>query len=153
MQGGFNSLDNFLFTAQDFQRTNQSSLFNRLKSLRVTALNFYTETLIWLCNNPVSIVPPPKIYEEADSLSRNSVNSEQINPILSSSMQQDFTKYKILTHGVVANVLTSSFQKLGVTPLELEREAFIGKTILISNGVDTKVVKLGRDKSVLDIVF
>src|SRR5699024_1694185 len=53
MQGGFNTLDNFLFTIKDFLKPNQSALFHRLYRLNSSSLNFYLETLKWLCQNEI----------------------------------------------------------------------------------------------------
>jgi len=154
MQGGFNTLDNFLFTAQDFQSPNQSALFNRLRGYRITALNHYIETLKWLCNNPEEKAPKPKLFEPSASSSTVRSEGEETPPVLiTHSVGRDFTRYTILTPGATANVLTSTFQKIGVTPLELDRNIYLGKTIVVSNGIDSKLIKLGANEGLIEVRF
>jgi len=64
MQGGFNTLDNFLFTVQDFLNPNQSKLFSRLYKLNSSTLNFYLDMLKMFCNNDVSKISIPTLFNE-----------------------------------------------------------------------------------------
>jgi len=155
MQGGFNTLDNFLFTIKDFLKPNQSALFHRLYRLNSSSLNFYLETLKWLCQNEISVIPPPALHGNAEKKPesnpiehQNYVSNDKVvvNKISSN-------KYQIITKNGTASVLTSTFQKLGTTPIELDKNKYNGKMILISNGRETKRIKLDSFQSLIEIVF
>jgi hypothetical protein len=145
MQGGFNTLDNFLFTIQDFLNPNQSNLFSRLYNLNSTSLNFYLDKLKLFCNSEYSVVSKPALS------SQSSINIptryQTVDKIVSSN------KYKIITNNGSASVLTSTFQKLGTTPLELDKNTYEGKMILISNGKETKKITLNSHQNLIEIKF
>jgi hypothetical protein len=158
MQGGFNTLDNFLFTIQDFLNPNQSNLFNRLYNLNSTSLNFYLDKLKWFCNSEYSVVTKPVLFGQFTSSTSyiptdhqkyvpNNSNSQTIDKTVSSN------KYKIITNNGSATVLTSTFQKLGTTPLELDQDTYEGKLILISNGKETKRITLNSHQNLIEIKF
>lgn len=140
MQGGFNTLDNFLFTIQDFLNPNQSVLFNRLYQLNSPSLNFYLETLRWICNSDMNVIPAPALYEKPYHSDNSVINAEKkINQDSNiETSQVSMNMIKIVTNNCVASVLTSTFQKLGTTPIELDKNSYSGKVILISNGKETK---------------
>jgi hypothetical protein len=154
MQGGFNTLDNFLFTIQDFLNPSQSGLFNRLYKLNSSSLNFYLETLKWLCTSEYSAIPPPSLYENPLRTSNSIISEHQKDVPHNQSNDRIATtnKYKIITTNGAASVLTSTFQKLGSTPLELDKKSYEGKIILISNGRDTKQITL-NDINIVEINF
>ena len=154
MQGGFNTLDNFLFTIQDFLYPSQSALFNRLYKLNSSSLNFYLETLKWLCNSEYSVIPPPSLHENtAKNLKSIPMQHQKYVPnIQSIDRTVSANKYKIITTNGNASVLTSTFQKLGSTPLELDKKTYEGKLILISNGKETKRITL-NDINIVEISF
>lgn len=158
MQGGFNTGDNFLFTIQDFLNPNQSNLFNRLYILNSTSLNYYLDKLKWFCNSEYSVVTKPALAGQSSRSTSyiptdhqeyvpNSSNSQTIDKTVSSN------KYKIITNNCSASVLTSTFQKLGTTPLELDKATYEGKLILISNGKETKRITLNSLENVIEIKF
>ena len=157
-QGGFNTLDNFLFTVQDFLNPIQSNLFNKLYKLNSSSLNFYLDKLKWFCIGDYSIVTKPVIsnqkssspnyistYNKKDIL--NNVSSESLGETVSQN------KFRITTNVASAYVLTSSFQKIGATPLELDKELYEGKLILVSDGKETKRVKLNSNQNLIEIKF
>jgi hypothetical protein len=154
MQGGFNTLDNFLFTIQDFIYPSQSALFNRLYKLNSSSLNFYLETLKWLCNSEYSVIPPPSLHENtAKNLKSIPMQHQKyVTNIQSIDRTVSANKYKIITTNGNASVLTSTFQKLGSTPLELDKKTYEGKLILISNGKETKRITL-NDINIVEISF
>lgn len=41
-----------------------------------------------------------------------------------------------------ANVLTSTFQKLGTTPLQLDQSVYLGKTLIVTSGNEPKRVAI-----------
>lgn len=154
MQGGFNTLDNFLFTIQDFLNPYQSNLFNRLHRLNSSSLNFYLETLKFLCQSEVSAIPRPALYENSKNVNSigSTANKRPISDTPKNESGMDPSKYLIKTTNVDATVLTSTFQRLGSTPLELDKNAYNGKVILISNGKETKQIRLDN-VSVIFISF
>jgi hypothetical protein len=158
MQGGFNTLDNFLFTIHDFLNPNQSALFNRLNTLNSPSLNFYLETLKWLCNSEISVIPQPALHGNS-SQSSESIHSKHQKYVPDNSNCQTLdktvskNKYKIITNNGSAYVLTSTFQKLGTTPLELDIDTYEGRLILISNGKETKKITLNSHQQLIDIKF
>jgi hypothetical protein len=155
MQGGFNTLDNFLFTIQDFLNPNQSALFNRLYKLNSSSLNFYLETLKWLCNSEYSVIPPPALYGNSSKSSKSIPSEHQKYTLNGQSIDRAVStnKYKIITTNGIASVLTSTFQRLGSTPLELDKQTYEGKLILVSNGKETKRITLNSHQNLIEIEF
>lgn len=155
MQGGFNTLDNFLFTIQDFLNPNQSALFNRLYKLNSSSLNFYLETLKWLCNSEYSVIPPPALYGNSSKSSKSIPSEHQKYAPNSQSIDRTVSanKYKIITINGTASVLTSTFQRLGSTPLELDKNTYEGKVIIVSNGKETRRITLNSHQNLIEIEF
>jgi hypothetical protein len=158
MQGGFNTLDNFLFTIQDFLNPNQSALFKRLYNLNSTSLNFYLDNLKLFCISEFSKVSKPLLAEKSSNVLKNPSTEHQkyIPNDLSIEMEdkiQSSQSYKIITKNSSAVVLTSNFQKLGTTPLELDKNIYNGKLILISNGKETKKITLNPHENLIEIKF
>ena len=145
MQGGFNTLDNFLFTIQDFKNPYQSPLFNRLSELKSPSLNYYIKHLIANCIGPVSSVSPP-------SLHKNETKSKS-QPGNASTNSQPTNAFKVRCSSTTASVLSSSLKKLGETPLDLDKGEFDGKVIVVSNGKKSKGILLTKDKTVIDVHF
>jgi hypothetical protein len=158
MQGGFNTLDNFLFTIQDFLNPNQSILFNRLYKLNSVDLNFYLDKLKRFCIGEYSVISKPVLVGQENarstelSIERNwgfpNIDNNQSIGITFSN-----TKFRIITDKGLATVLTSTLQRLGSTPLELDKREFEGKTILVSNGKETKRIVLNSQQNLINIEF
>jgi len=157
MQGGFNTLDNFLFTMQDFLNPNNSLLFNRLYKLNSSTLNFYLDNLKFFCLGNISSVIKPEIFSQTSEIRNLIIPSEHLKYIPNLTIQEIAVKsggnYKIQSNIENVTVLTSSFKKLGITPLELEKNEFEGKTILITNGIETKRITLNSQQIELNILF
>lgn len=155
MQGGFNTLDNFLFTIQDFLNPDQSDLFNRLHQLNSSTLNFYLETLKWICNSEYSVIPPPALYGNSSKTPKSipTEHEEYVRDNQGIDRTTSANKYKIIATNGTASVLTSTFQKLGSTPLELDKPTYEGKLLLISNGKETKQIKLDSYQNLVEIKF
>ena len=62
MQGGFNTLDNMLFRAEDFKNTGNSRLFARLYSLNQPVLNYYLNNLRSFSDGGIHAITPPVLY-------------------------------------------------------------------------------------------
>lgn len=156
MQGGFNTLDNFLFTVQDFLNPNQSPLFNRLYKLNSSVLNFYLDKLKSLCFGDYHSITKPELFGQTSTY-RNDLSRESntFNPTNIETVDKTISinKYKIISNISSASVLTSTFQKLGFTPLEIEKSQFEGKVILISNGKDTKRIILNSHQNLIEVNF
>jgi hypothetical protein len=155
MQGGFNTLDNFLFTIHDFLNPNQSELFNKLKAFNSVSLNFYLATLKWLCYSDYSVIPPPMLHENS-SITGNSIplghfrqNNDQS---IGNSIVSD-TNFKVIVTTGTATVLTSTFLRLGSTPLELDKQTYSGKLIIVSNGKETKRITLNSFQDLIEVKF
>ena len=158
MQGGFNTLDNFLFTIQDFLNPNQSILFNRLYNLKSVSLNYYLDKLKWFCESEFSVISKPILASQLSSPSSHiPLDHEKFTPNSSNSQTTDKTisnnKYTIITNNGSASVLTSALQKIGTTPLELEKDTYEGRSILISNGKETKRITLNSNQYIIEIKF
>ncbi|MCF8274944.1 MAG: hypothetical protein K9I95_14050 [Flavobacteriaceae bacterium] len=156
MQGGFNTLDNFLFTVQDFLNPNQSKLFNRLYKINSSSLNFYLDNLKQFCNNDISLIEKPRLENQA--LKSNYTSISQIiqkndlgESLIAHNLLKD--KYKIISIEGEAVVLTSSFEKIGNTPLELDKNLYTGKTIIISNGLEIKQILLTSHQNFIEVDF
>ena len=158
MQGGFNTLDNFLFTIQDFLNPNQSNLFNRLYNLNSSALNYYLDKLKYFCNSEYSAITKPVLFgQNLSPTSSIPTEHQKYVPNISTNQTIDnnvsSNKYKITTNNGSASVLTSTFQRLGSTPLELDKQTYEGKLILISNGKETKRITLNSHQNLIEIKF
>lgn len=159
MQGGFNTLDNFLFTMQDFLNPNQSKLFNRLYNLNSNSLNFYLNKLKSFCLGDYSIISKPVLSGQYSS-SQSGIPYEHqkhtpttiSNQIIDRTVTND--KYKIITNSDSASVLTSTFQKLGSTPLELDKNLYEGKVIIVANGKgEIKQIRLNSYQNLIEVKF
>jgi len=157
MQEGFNTLDNFLFTIQDFLNPNQSKLFNRLYKLNSNNLNFYLDKLKYFCNNDYSSIEKPILSGKSFNYSE-SIPQEHQKYVSSNKVESTFTtivaenKYKIISNNGTASVLTSTFQKIGITPLEIDKNLYKGKVLIISNGKETKRITL-NSQDLIEIKF
>ena len=158
MQGGFNTLDNFLFTIQDFLNPNQSTLFNRLYKLNSSNLNFYLDKLKWFCSSDYSVITKPvlvgqkvgttnTIPTEHQRFIPKNINTEPTDKTVSSN------KYKIISNSGSASILTFTFQRLGSTPLELDKNTYEGKVIIVSNGKETRRITLNSHQNLIEIEF
>lgn len=158
MQGGFNTLDNFLFTIQDFLNPNQSPLFNRLYKLNSSNLNYYLDKLKWFCNSEYSVITKPVLFNQEVGTTNTiptehqrfipkNINTEPTDKKVSSN------KYKITSNCGSASILTSTFQRLGSTPLELDKNTYEGKVIIVSNGKETRRITLNSHQNLIEIEF
>jgi len=179
MQGGFNTLDNFLFTIADFKNPNQSALFHRLKSINNQDVNFYGDKLKYfsisdfantekpvLAKAPAPILAKlePTITATISSLpDTNKLLSFKDLYILNSSSPTHTPQSKttlphvsdsqllLVSTPIGANVLTSTFKKLGNTPLTLDKNTYIGKTLLLSLGNIQKKITISDSDKLIEV--
>lgn len=155
MQGGYNTLDNFLFTVHDFLNPQQSELFNRLHNLNSPSLKFYLENLMKFCEMDVSNVTMPMLYSDIGNpgklnIKKNNDLQSDINNNIVNLYKSD-GMYKIVSKEGPLNILTSTFQHLGTTPIELEKSIFKDKTIIISNGKKVNQLLLTSNADIIEV--
>jgi hypothetical protein len=159
MQGGFNTLDNFLFSIQDFKNQENSKLFNRLFAINSTSLNYYLNELKSCCVKDISLVTKPILFKQTNNDGRIPEGHEKYTPVKNknapkkSPIQEPVRNdmFKIISNNGEVTVLTSTFQKLGTTPLELEKVAFKGKTLIVSNGNTVKQIQLNSEMNLIEV--
>lgn len=146
MRGGFNTLDNLLFTGDDFKYFNNSKLVNRLYALNKPSLTFYLNKLNKFCNSLPDTVEPPTIFDS---------NEQTIENILPTTFSTDsFGKeVEIVTSPIGAAVLTPTFQRIGTTPIKIDKEKYLGKTLVISYGTQFKQIPIEQSTSIIDLHF
>lgn len=146
MRGGFNTLDNLLFTGDDFKYFNNSKLVNRLYALNKPSLSFYLNKLNKFCNSLPDTVEPPTIFDSSEQ------PIENIIPITFPT--DSFGKeVEIITSPIGAAVLTPTFQRIGTTPLKIDKEKYLGKTLVISYGTQFKQVPIEQSTTIIDLLF
>ena len=146
MRGGFNTLDNLLFIGDDFKYFNNSKLVNRLYALNKPSLSFYLNKLNKFCNLLPENVEKPTIF--------NSGTLEIVDTIPQTLQTDDDNRQiEIITNPIGAVVLTSSFQRIGLTPLKIEKSQYLDKTLILSYGTQIKQVTIQQNISVVDIAF
>jgi hypothetical protein len=145
MQGGFNTLDNFLFTGSDFQNPIQSKLFSKLYSLNVASLNFYINNLIKFCTTNLDLVLKPELFSGSSNLTSSTV-ADVINVRQSSNTVLVNTGFLIKSNVPNVKVLSSTFKNLGDAPLILNLADYSGKSVIVSNGNQTVRITLDTKK-------
>ncbi len=156
MQGGFNTLDNFLFTINDFRNTSESKLFNRLQQINSTSLNFYSEKLKWFCNHDASQIDKPTLFTQ-NSNSFNTKAEDSLPKSTSNNTSPEFslTKKIIITSNKSESFVlnSTSFKVIGKTPLEIDLEDCVGKKLLISSGGEVQQITVTESDSIFEILF
>jgi hypothetical protein len=149
MQGGFNTLDNLLFVADDFNNPNQSKLFNRLERLNQPSLNFYLDKLKFALYN--SKIDKIHLFEENDALETNIVNNLESNT--DSKKQNQFVRLKITSSPSGASVRNNHFESIGITPLTLNKYDFLNQEIKIIFGTKSKSIIVDEFSNDINIDF
>jgi hypothetical protein len=108
-----------------------------------------------LCNSEYSVIPPPALYGNSPKSSKSSPFEHQkcVPNSQNTDRSVSTNAYKIITNNGTASVLTSTFQRLGSTPLELNKQTYEGKLILVSNGKETKRITLNSHQNLIVIKF
>jgi hypothetical protein len=123
LQNGFNSLDNLLFSAKDFKNNHTSELFRRARNLNSNAVNFYINQITTAINSDISRVNEPSLYKDQGSLAPDvKPHPQTVSPGL------------IRIESDVPAVVLNGLRPLGQTPIELDKNAFTGKELNVSNG-------------------
>lgn len=152
MQGGFNTLDNFLFTIQDFANPFKSNLFNRLKQLNQKSVDFYSEKLKQFCLDEINSVEKPFLYREREIAIEKQTQNINIPKETTKKETETPQTGKILIKSKPPGVyvLNSTFQKLGITPLLLNRDEYSYKTVILRYGGKLEKIMLVGDKHNVD---
>ena len=79
-------------------------------------------------------------------------NHKKYVPNSSSRTSESNNHFQIISNED-AVVLSSTFQKLGTTPLELAKEKYMGKTVVVSNGKNTRQILLAPHKDIIQLTF
>lgn len=156
VQGGHNTDDNFLFTIKDFLNPSQSSLFNRLSRINSPFLNFYIEKLKYFCSHDISEVSAPELPEESfsnDVSPNDNLITNFQNQKTESNINVPDGKFRVISNAGCLPILSTSFQKIGYTPIDLDKDQYTGKTLIVSNGKETKQVKLMSQHNLYEINF
>lgn len=124
LQNGFNSLDNLLFSAKDFKNNHSSELFRRARNLNSNAVNFYLNQITTAINSDISRVNEPSLYQDQGfSVAPDVKPHPQTVPPGLIRIESD-----------VPAVVLNGLRPLGQTPIDIDKNAFIGKELNVSNG-------------------
>ena len=135
MEGGFNTLDNMLLIGDDFKFFNNSKLANRLYQLNQTSLSFYLNKLSKFCNSGPSDIEAPVLFD-------GSYEKEFVENTHSYQTDNSNLNVQIITNPDGAVILTSTFQRIGTTPLKLNKEAYLGRPLIITDGNQIKQIEI-----------
>jgi hypothetical protein len=138
MQGGFNTGSNLLFIGDDFKYFNNSRLVKKLYSFNKSSLNFYLNKLNQFCNFSPEIVEFPAIFVDSNNGNELEINQSEI---------------EIISNPKGAIVLTSLLQRIGCTPIKIEKEKYLNKTLIISFANQINQVKILRNTKIIELTF
>lgn len=146
MQGGFNTQDNLLFVGADFANFQNSELVKKLYSLRQKSINFYLDKIFKFVTIAPNLIEKPEVYEHfydidvADIVDENIVSNNNVT-------------LKIISEPTGAVVLTSDFKRLGTTPLALNKNIFVNKSLIIALGTQIKQINISETSDSIEINF
>ena len=149
MQGGFNTLSNMLFCGNDFLNPNQSKLFNRLEQLNQPSVQFYLDKLKFaLFNNKIDKL---ELYTKIKSDETN--NEIAIEQKVDINSKNQYARIKIISEPTGASVRNNNFERLGITPLTLNKYDYLNKELKIIVGTIAKSVWVDENTTKIKIEF
>lgn len=148
MQGGYNTLDNTLFTGTDFSNFSSSKLADRLYALNRPSLSFYLDKLNSFLNSSPDAVDTPVMYEYS-GIKYN----DRVEAFINTAAIEEKETVEILSNPTGATVLTSTFKKIGITPLKIDKRTFLNQTLTIAYGTEFKPVRIEETATVITIGF
>jgi len=153
MQGGFNTLDNFLFVRNDFVNPNTSKLIERLKGLRIDSVDFYLEKILAFSKNSIYATELPIIFSNSRStktqIKFHNDNSRFKNQ---SNIQSEFKEIFIIKCNKPGiQILSSNLEKIGSLPLELDKYKYSNKIVIATDGNQLKRIHLTPQKTTIFI--
>ena len=149
MQGGFNTLSNMLFCGNDFSNPNQSQLFKRLEKINQPSLKFYLDKIKFaLYNNKIDKL---ELYTTIKSDETNiEIDTEPVKAI---NTTNQYARIKITSEPTGASVRNNNFEKLGITPLTLNKYDYLNKELKIIFGTKAKSVWVDEYTTKIKIEF
>jgi hypothetical protein len=144
MNGGFNSLDNLLFSGDDFKSFNSSRLVNKLYSLNKPSLTFYLDKLNKFCNEAPENVEPPVICGEHAIIDLTSSLPK---------VEYSINEVEINSYPIGAAVLTSTYQRIGETPVRIQKEEYLDRKIFITYGTEIQSFIINNSTTKINLVF
>ncbi len=150
---GFNTLDNFLFTNQDFLNPNESRLFRRIQERNEPSLNFYLEKLKYFCSNDISKVSAPKLFEISNATEYSDELNSNSEEFRSNNYEIPNGKIRIISNVGSVPILSTSFQRIGFTPIDLDKSIYSGKTIVVSYANEAKQIELTGMQNLIEVNF
>ena len=145
LNGGFNNGDNFLFTLGDFQNPASSKLFDKINSMNIASISFYTNKLRTFCSGKIDNIDMPVMFNDNNDLNHNIIKESTI----------DLSESTILITSNVDNTfaLNGALQKIGNLPLTLNYSTYLNKTITISTGSKFKRITIDHYVKVIHVDF
>ena len=158
MQGGFNTLDNMLFVGSDFSNPNHSKLFQRISTLNQPSLNFYIAKLQVSLNT--SNIEKLSFFGQENSLDDNvadgSNNEKTTTSNADSSKENKANRYarlKITSSPSGASIRNKDFEKIGITPLTVNKYSYINQEIKIIFGTKSKSIIVDEFTNDINVNF
>lgn len=148
MQGGFNTLDNMLFTGTDFNNPSTSKLFGRLKLLNQNSLNFYLNKLYTFSTSYPDTIQKVSLYTE-NYLQEEVINEPQTSP--KSSNSSDLITISSEPSG--ANIYTPDAVFIGTTPFVLNKMQYLNIRLTVVHLNHIKRVLILEDSHDLFVTF
>lgn len=157
-KGGFNTLDNMLFEGSDFTNPNHSKLFQRISNLNQPSLNFYIAKLKLSLNT--SNIEKLSFFGQENSSDDNVANepnnehttkSNEDSSIENNSNQ--YARLKITSSPSGASIRNKDFEKIGITPLTINKYSYINKEIKIIFGTKSKSIIVNEFTNDINVSF
>lgn len=121
MQGGFNTLDNFLFTKDDFSNPSKSQLISRIRSRCDSRAVELVDNLIAFLNVDPDSIPPPTLGK--------------VDPVL--PVEPVVKGILIDSEPSNALVLTSTLKIIGRTPIDIDPQKYLSGYVIVTDGNHT----------------
>jgi hypothetical protein len=158
MQGGFNTLDNMLFVGSDFSNPTYSKLFQRISNLNQPSLNFYIAKLQLSLNTSdtekLHYFDQKKSLNESDDNDSHDINDtdNSITSIKESNSNQ-YARLKITSSPNGASIRNKDFEKIGITPLTVNKYNYINQEIKIIFGTKSKSIIVDEFTNDINVNF
>ena len=138
MQGGFNTLDNLLFTGEDYNNPYGSMLFKKLKSMNQPSLNYYVEKLFFFIQNSFSSITEVELF--SGNLSQ--LNTQNKNKSYNVTETKSFTKVNSQVNSAIS--ISNNSKEL------IDADKILRLRNFIKNQFVGRVEKIERLKELLD---
>lgn len=137
LQGGFNTLDNMLFTGDDFLALSLSPLFRRLNQINQPSMQYYLIELDKACSSDPDEVSQPALYlslPENDKM----LSFEQFIPKTTTIIQS------LLINSTPPGALVlADYKNIGITPCRISKSEYKGHNIILTQGTQVRSFIVG----------